>query len=68
MNAEASETLRGRRIGASLGRRPKLQEAGRVCTVADCSTILSRYNPRDRCRVHSLTRYPRLRGRSVAPS
>jgi hypothetical protein len=34
-------------------RRPiLLGKAGRVCAAEECSTILSRYNPRKMCSVH----------------
>jgi hypothetical protein len=66
MNTDVKETMRGRRVGTTLGRRPILHEARRVCTTDGCDTVLSRYNPRQRCRVHAVPRYPRLRGKPLA--
>jgi hypothetical protein len=48
-------------------RRSKLQTAGRVCAVEQCSTILSRYNASRYCSVHEPIRTAATpRGRRVA--
>lgn len=65
MTTELKESLKGQRIGSTVGRRPAIHEDGRVCASNDCDTILSRYNPRSRCRVHAIPRYPRLRGQPL---
>jgi hypothetical protein len=62
MNLEVKEIVQGRRMGQPLGRRPRTHTAGRVCLSEGCDTLLSRYNPSERCRVHTSLRYPRLRG------
>jgi hypothetical protein len=66
MTTELKETLLGRRVGTSLGRRPTLHQERRICSENGCDTVLSRYNPQMQCRVHAVPRYPRLRGRPLS--
>lgn len=35
---------------------------GRICTHPDCTTPLTRYNPRPTCYTHTPPHYPRVRG------
>ena len=56
--------------GTKPGRLPRPSRAtaedGRVCSEADCSTKLSRYNARERCWQHSDVVFPNYRGRRLA--
>ena len=45
----------------------QVEDAERVCAEEDCTTMLSRYNNRDRCWQHSEIVYPNYRGRRLAP-
>lgn len=65
MITDHRETVRGRRMGRSLGRRPRLREDTATCSTKGCRTVLSRYNLGAECRVHAVPRYPRLRGEFV---
>ena len=56
------ENLRASRPIRS-GRRPKTKTEHRVCEDSECSTVLSRYNLRPTCHVHSPVKFPRIRGR-----
>jgi hypothetical protein len=52
------------RVAERSGRRPKTVEKRRVCAASDCETILSRYNLRETCRVHTELRFPSVRGKT----
>jgi hypothetical protein len=65
MSIDQREAVLGRRMGGSLGRKPRLREETVVCGTKGCSTVLSRYNLGSDCRVHAVPRYPRLRGELV---
>ena len=62
---------RGAVKGTKPGRMPRPSRAtegeDRVCAEPDCSTMLSRYNARDRCWQHTDTVFPNYRGRRLAP-
>ncbi len=49
-----------------LPRASKRSKKGRVCAAAECDTVLSTYNRRDRCWAHAEMKVPRLRGRKPA--
>lgn len=49
-------------LAANVGRAPKTTSSRRVCAHDGCSTVLSRYNLQTLCRVHTVPRYPVLRG------
>ena len=51
-------------VGAGSGARvQKVHDTGRVCSAPECTTLLSIYNPSDRCAVHpSLTSRSKTRG------
>jgi hypothetical protein len=66
MTIDIDQPIKGRRIGRALGRRPRVQRLQRICAAEGCDTILSRYNPRESCRPHTPTQFPRLRGRTTA--
>lgn len=51
----------GRATRLETGRRPKVQERGRVCAEDSCETKLSIYNKSDRCSLHRPVHYPRSR-------
>jgi hypothetical protein len=57
--------------GTRPGRMPRpsrqVEDAERVCAEQGCTTMLSRYNNRDRCWQHSEIVYPNYRGRRLAP-
>jgi hypothetical protein len=59
MTVKNSENRFGRRgiSGTELlqGRPARTYRRGRICSKADCSTILSLYNPNPRCWHHSNT-------------
>lgn len=59
-----SEVISGRRPS---GRRraPKVVDDRRVCVDKGCETVLSRYNRKATCHVHSPVKFPRVRGRQV---
>ena len=57
----AELTMRATRPGSRM-RRPKTFDSGRVCSSADCSTVISRYNHSDLCFRHQPVQFPRLRG------
>ena len=59
-----NDPITGRR---PTGRRraPKAVEEQRVCAASDCETVLSRYNRKVTCHVHSPIKFPRVRGREV---
>ena len=59
-----SETILGRRF---TGRRraPKTIEGRRICATTACETVLSRYNRKATCHVHSPVKFPRVRGRQA---
>ena len=41
---------------------------GRVCGQPGCTTVISRYNRRDKCWAHAEMKVPRLRGRKPRPA
>ena len=53
---------RGRSV-ISRPRAPKAIEGKRLCAEPDCETVLSRYNKRTTCSIHTPTHFPRNRGR-----
>jgi hypothetical protein len=57
VDRDREERLRlgGTKAGRA-GREPHTYREGRVCAAVDCSTILSRYNPRTRCWQHEPAR------------
>jgi hypothetical protein len=57
----AETTLRASRPG-NRTRRPKTYDAGRVCALDECGTLVSRYNRSEFCFRHRPVKYPRLRG------
>ena len=59
-----NDPIIGRRP-AGKRRAPKAVEERRVCINADCETVLSRYNRKTTCHVHSPIKFPRVRGREV---
>lgn len=59
-------TLKGRKL-AGKRRRPKAIEGVRICAFTECTTRLSRYNRKGTCHLHSPVKFPRVRGRDVAP-
>ncbi len=63
-----AETIaqRGRSVLAR-PRPPKVIEGKRLCTEAGCETVLSRYNKRATCSIHTPTHFPRNRGRKRKP-
>lgn len=44
------------------GRRPATVDGRRECLEEGCSTVLSRYNTKERCHQHRAVRFPRVRG------
>jgi hypothetical protein len=60
------QTVPGRRMGSSLGRKPRMRDETVVCSTRGCKTVLSRYNLGSDCRIHATPRYPRLRGELVS--
>lgn len=54
---------RGRSV-LSRPRPPKAIEGTRLCAEDGCDTVLSRYNKRTTCSVHTPTHFPRNRGRN----
>jgi len=56
--------LTGRRLTGKR-RRPKTVEGVRTCAAEECTTLLSRYNRRGTCHVHSPVTFPRVRGHDV---
>ena len=44
-------------------RAPKAIEGKRLCMEPGCETVLSRYNKRATCSIHTPTHFPRNRGR-----
>jgi hypothetical protein len=48
------------------GRAPQANERGRVCFDDLCTTLLSVYNPGDRCSVHAAGSWGARGGRSAA--
>ena len=59
-----TDSITGRRP-AGRRRAPKAVDGQRVCADADCLTVLSRYNRKATCHVHSPLKYPRVRGRQA---
>lgn len=57
---------RGRSV-LSRPRAPKTIDDERTCADADCETVLSRYNKRATCSIHTPTHFPRNRGRKRKP-
>ena len=53
---------RGRSVLAR-SRPPKAVDGRRLCTEEECETVLSRYNKRLTCSIHTPTHFPRNRGR-----
>ena len=51
----------GRATRLQTGKRPKVEQQGRVCAEDSCETRLSIYNRSDRCNVHRPVHYPRSR-------
>jgi hypothetical protein len=49
---EAPTAVRGKLL-ASTGKGPRQLHAGRVCTERGCRTVLSIYNPGERCWDHT---------------
>jgi hypothetical protein len=49
---EERHALRGKLPGVS-GKGPRRGRAGRVCAQDRCETVLSVYNPKDRCWEHT---------------
>jgi hypothetical protein len=45
--------------------KSKRVAAGRTCSWVECSTVLSAYNPTERCWTHREMKAPRLRGRKT---
>lgn len=52
------------RVAERSGRRPKTVERRRTCMHPDCETVLSRYNLKDTCRIHTEIRFPSVRGKT----
>lgn len=65
MTIDQREAVLGRRMGSSLGRKPRFRQESAVCSTTGCATVLSRYNLGTDCRIHAVPRYPRLRGELV---
>lgn len=59
-----SDPITGRRPAGNR-RAPKAIDERRTCTHRDCETVLSRYNRKVTCHVHSPVKFPRVRGREV---
>lgn len=57
---------RGRSV-LSRPRPPKTIDDKRTCADSDCETVLSRYNKRATCSIHTPTHFPRNRGRKRKP-
>lgn len=57
-------TLSGQKLTGKR-RRPKAVDGERVCSDLECDTLLSRYNRKGTCYVHSPVKFPRVRGRDV---
>lgn len=53
---------RGRTV-LSRTRAPKTIDGKRTCADPECETVLSRYNKRATCSIHTPTHFPRNRGR-----
>lgn len=64
MSDSNPRSLQGSR--PEVGRRPKSVDSHRECSEQGCTTILSRYNLRDTCRLHTPIRFPRIRGELTA--
>ena len=59
-----TDPITGRRP-AGRRRAPKAVDERRVCADSGCVTVLSRYNKKTTCHVHSPIKFPRVRGRDV---
>ncbi len=57
-------TLTGRKLTGKR-RRPKTVDGYRTCTAKECSAVLSRYNRKDTCSIHTPVKFPRVRGHDV---
>lgn len=63
MGLERSDESMVGRHARPAGRRPKVVEDERECSVPGCSTKLNRYNRSAKCFIHQGRRFPRVRGR-----
>lgn len=59
--AQESGIVRTSRIVKG-GRRPATVDGRRQCLEDGCTTILSKYNTKERCYQHRAVRFPRIRG------
>ena len=59
-----SDVISGRRPAGNR-RAPKVVDDRRVCAAKGCETVLSRYNRKLTCHVHSPIKFPRVRGREA---
>ena len=57
--------IRGERP-VGLPRASQQYAEGRVCAQPGCTTLLSKYNRREKCWAHAEMKVPRLRGRKPA--
>lgn len=62
-----TDSIRGSKV-QTLPKANKTAPEGRKCLEASCTTVLSKYNKRDRCWAHAEMKVPRLRGRKPATS